>query len=44
MGAVLNDQQLVNLQSYKSGKDDLYTKYLINDLYNQVLHNINYIK
>lgn len=44
MGAVLNDQPMVNLPGYKIGKDNLYTKYLINDLYNQVLQNINYIK
>lgn len=44
MGAVLNDQPIVNLPEYKVGKDNLYTKYLINDLYNQVLQNINYMK
>ena len=44
MGAVLNDQPMVNLPGYKIGKDNLYNKYLINDLYNQVLQNINYIK
>lgn len=44
MGALLNDQPMVNLPGYKIGKDNLYTKYLINDLYNQVLQNINYIK
>lgn len=44
IGAVLNDQPIVNLPGYKIGKDNLYTKYLINDLYNQVMQNINYIK
>lgn len=44
MGALLNDQPIVNLPGYKVGKDNLYTKYLINDIYNQVLQNINYIK
>nr|DAS01497.1 MAG TPA: hypothetical protein [Caudoviricetes sp.] len=35
---------MINLQGYKGGKDNLYAKYFVNDLYNQVLQNINYIK
>ena len=44
MGAVLNDQPMVNIPGYKVGKDNLHSRYLINDLYNQILPNMNYIK
>lgn len=44
MGAVLNDQPIINIPGYKVGKDNLHSMYLINDLYNQILPNMNYIK
>nr|DAJ23318.1 MAG TPA: hypothetical protein [Caudoviricetes sp.] len=35
---------MVNIPGYKVGKDNLHSRYLINDLYNQILPNMNYIK